>query len=396
MKNAAKKIMSKIVLLRSEDSVSACSYRDIADYLSVNDVDLILVHTQKTKDTEIIPKIKSACKNANIIAVTESDDSEILCHAFDCSIDDFVSIQTPDELFLMRVMWALKRKYSADNFEKNIEILSLAKILDKKTKFYRKEYTNKIFDKEYKSVLNSKNKTSYLMMISSDLIFPVKELAECINKIMRFSDIAGFYSDEKICLLLRNTSKDGVKQFFVRIKNIIGKKSSLSASAMNITDKPYADAVAVLNNILVKACKKPNTLIFDDDKEAKDALYPLRTSEISNLLKKSLVKKIDKTIHPAFFKMFAIYEPKFFNTKVIQSVGKNKSTFTFKSNLCYAQLALSYGNSDIITVEIDCIFYGKEKIEVCELNIDDVTGELIENLIQSVASRYKQALDGKE
>ena len=92
--------------------------------------------------------------------------------------------------------------------------------------------------------------------------------------------------------------------------------------------------------------------------------------------------------------MFAIYEPKFFNTKVIQSVGKNKSTFTFKSNLCYAQLALSYGNSDIITVEIDCIFYGKEKIEVCELNIDDVTGELIENLIQSVASRYKQALDG--
>lgn len=396
IKNVAKKIMSKIVLLRSEDSVSACSYRDITDYLSVKPVDLILVHIQKAKDNEIISKMKSAAKNTKIIAVTESDDLETLCRAFDEGIDDFINIQTPDELFLMRVMWAIKRKYLSDNIDKKTEILFLAKILDKNTEFYRKEYTNKIFDKEYKSVQNANNKNSYLMMISADLIFPVKELAGYIKKIMRISDTAGFYSDERICLLLRNTSKDGVKKFFVRLRNMIGNKTSISASALNISDKPYADAVVILNNLLVNAYNKPNTLFFEDERAEKGTVSNIHTSEISNLLKKSLVKKIDKTINPAFFKMFAIYEPKFFNTKVIQSVGKSKSTFTFKSNLCYAQLSLFYGNSDKISVEIDCIFYGKENIEVCELNLDDVTGELLEKLIQSVALRYKQALDGKE
>ena len=55
-----------------------------------------------------------------------------------------------------------------------------------------------------------------------------------------------------------------------------------------------------------------------------------------------------------------------------------------------------WGISTKVKIEIDCIFYGKENIEVCEINVEELNGELIEKIIQSVAARYRQALDSKE
>ena len=136
--------------------------------------------------------------------------------------------------------------------------------------------------------------------------------------------------------------------------------------------------------------------MFEDVNLSKETFKTVKTSEISNLLKNNPAKKIDKIITASFSKMFSFYEPKFCTSKIIQSVGKNKSTFIFKSNLCYAQLSLSYENPDNVSVEIDCIFHGKEKVEICEINADDLTAELIEKLIQAVALRYKKALDSKE
>ena len=393
-KDVAKKIMSKIVLLRFEDSVSVCSYHSIVDFVTDNEIDLILLYAESSKDTEIISKIKTVSKNTNIIVISETDDSELLCRAFDEGIDDYINIDTPETLFLMRVMWALKRKTFSDSSEKKSDILSLSKILDKNVEFYKKEYTNKLFDKEFKSILNSNDKTSYLVMLTASMGFSAEELANNLKRIMRLSDIGGFSSDEKIYLILRKTSKEGVKKFFERLKKIAGEKVLIFASAINISDKSYADSLTILNHLLSNAVESGADILFEDD------CLPTENTKneigTANTPSKNLIKKIEKIIHPAFFKMSAIYEPKFFNTKVIQSVGKSQSSFTFKSNLCYAQVSLSYGNSDKITVEIDCIFYGKEKVEVCDIKIEELTGDLLENIIQSVATRYKKALDNKE
>ena len=395
-KDVAKKIMSKIVLLRLDDVISVCSHRRIVDYVSEHDVDLILMYAENSGQTDTISQIKAVCKNTNVIIVSEYEDTSLICRAFDAGADDYISLDTHETLFLMRVMFSLRKKALADYSDKLSDILFQSKILDKNTSFYSKEYTNKIFDREYRKIADSEDENSYMMVVSGGSILSSVQLADSLKKIMRISDSAGIFSDDKIILILRKTTKDGVNKFFERLQNLVGEKVTLFASALNINKNSYSESLSVLSFLLPNAREVKNKIIFDDDKIISAFKGQIDINDVYNLAKKTSLKKVEKIIYPAFFKMSSIYEPKFFDTKVLQSVGKSKSSFTFKSNLCYAQVNLLYEDSTKVKIEIDCIFYGKENIEVCEINVEELNGELIEKIIQSVAARYRQALDSKE
>lgn len=395
----AKIIASKIVLLRSQDTISVVSYDLINDYFAANNSDLILLYAENMDDTEIVTKIKAIKGNSYIIFITEDNNPETLCRAYDLGIDDFISTDTPETLFFMRIMWGLKRTIQAKNSEKIAFSLSNQNIIDVNSGFYTKDNSEIFLAAEYKNLLASDNRNSYIAILSAksdnSSVFFSEELADFIRNNKRLTDTAGYLSDNRICLLLNNSSEEGVKLFYERLKKASEDRANIYISAVKIFDKPFMAVISALSELHSRAEENNNYLSVFDDNICDSLTYNLYLQNSKNQSQKYYNKPED-IFSSVFLANSAIYENELPNTQVLFATGKNESTFTFKSDLCYAKIKFSYGNGAKMMLELDYIFYGQEIVEGCEVKPQEFTAELVGNIIKTVAATYKRALNNDE
>ena len=394
----AKIIASKIVLLRSQDTISVVSYDLINDYFAANNSDLILLYAENIDDTQIITKIKAIKGNSYIIFITEDNNPETLCRAYDLGIDDFISTDTPETLFFMRIMWGLKRTLESKNSEKIAFSLSNQNIIDVNSGFYTKDNSERFLDAEYKNLLASDNRNSYIAILSeksgNSSVFSPEELADFIKNSKRLTDTAGYLSDDRICLLLNNSSEEGLKLFYERLKKTSDDRGNIFLSAVKISDKPFPQIISALSELHSRAEENNNYLsVFDDNIYSLTENLYLQDSKNQN---QKYFNKPEDIFSSVFLANSAICENELPNTQVLFATGKNESTFTFKSDLCYAKIKFSYGNGAKMMLELDYIFYGQEIVEGCEVKPQEFTAELVGNIIKTVAATYKRALNNDE
>lgn len=394
----AKIIASKIVLLRSQDTISVVSYDLINDYFAANNSDLILLYAENIDDTQIITKIKAIKGNSYIIFITEDNNPETLCRAYDLGIDDFISTDTPETLFFMRIMWGLKRTLESKNSEKIAFSLSNQNIIDVNSGFYTKDNSERFLDAEYKNLLASDNRNSYIAILSeksgNSSVFSPEELADFIKNSKRLTDTAGYLSDDRICLILNNSSEEGVKLFYERLKKTSEDRGNIFLSAVKISDKPFPQIISALSELHSRAEENNNYLsVFDDNIYSLTENLYLQDSKNQN---HNNINKPEDIFNSVFLANSAICENELPNTQVLFATGKNESTFTFKSDLCYAKIKFSYGNGAKMMLELDYIFYGQEIVEGCEVKPQEFTAELVGNIIKTVAATYKRALNNNE
>ncbi len=98
----AEKFGSKILLLRSIDSIGILSYQEALKNLDINNPDLIILHYEKNKDLEIISEILNdkPVNFAPLILLMETPDNDVICKAFDYGIEDFISEENGDAQYL--------------------------------------------------------------------------------------------------------------------------------------------------------------------------------------------------------------------------------------------------------------------------------------------------------
>lgn len=398
-KDKAKSIALKIVLLRSHDIISILSYDLVRDYFSENKVDLVLLYAENMDDLEIIPEIKALNDELYIILITDDNNPDILCRAFDLGIDDYTSADTNESLFFMRVMWGLKRKSQNVNMKKITASAVNQKIIDVHSGFYLKDNSGKFLEAEYNNILKTGNGNSFISVISSDYndnsVFSSEELAEIIQNIKRLTDTAGFLPDNRICMILNNTTEQGAEQFYERLKKVSEYKGKIYFSGVKISDKPYPFVISVLNNLHTKdkennnyfSLFNHNDLIFQSCN-----LYNQNENNVQN----DSVNTPENIINLIFSRKSVIYQSEFSDTQIFYSTGKNESTFTFKSDSCYSKIKFNYGESKKIRLELDYIFYGQEIVEGCEINYNEFSFQLVQNIIDTVANTYKRALENNE
>ncbi len=401
----AEKIISKILLLRSVDSVGIMNYDAAKELLKSKSPDLILVHVRDYDDVDLIQQIRFSenMKKTSIIMLSEFEDSDLLCKAFDAGIDDFMNIDCDETTLIMRIMWGLKKKLILDASSKKSDILSLIDVTDKSTGFYKKTYTQKVFNEEFNDILKQKGNVVFLI-VALDLKYKstvtVQGLGNVIKKIIRTSDTVGFAPDGKFYLLLYQTNEIGAKCVFERINKNITQGASVSAASMQVATGCFADSERILNKQLGQALIETNTLIFLNDEfdKTKPGAFDKSALKENNLkiIKRVFLNKIEKLVTPAFFKMQAIYEPKFFDTKISQNINDKESIFLIKSENSSAQIVVKYGDYTKLSVEITDTHKGESHSEKINFEPNELTSERLENIIQTVAEKYRKMLYGSE
>lgn len=153
----SEKFASKIILLRTYDSVAIFEKSEVVKRLEDAALDLILLHAEQAKDIDIIKELRMLpnLKNTTIIMLTEFYDEDMLCSAFDCGIDDFMDINTDNTELIMRIMWGLKKKKILDYCDKKSEVLKFIEETEPVSGFYKEKYTRKIFEDEYNKLIKN-------------------------------------------------------------------------------------------------------------------------------------------------------------------------------------------------------------------------------------------------
>lgn len=405
-KTKAEDFTKKVVLLRSYDSVGILAKENAIEFLQNKEPDLILLHIEAKEDTALIQRLRciKCLANTAIIILTEFDDEEMLCDAFDYGADDFMRIDSDDTELIMRIMWGVKKKILLDVSAKKNDILSKADITDFETGFYNKNYTEKLFEQEYNNIVLN-NLTAVFMMVAADLNcknnITNNRIAEIIKKVIRANDSCGFAQDGKFYILLYKTTEIGVSCIFERLNNLLPFGVSISASALKVGENSFSDAEYTLNKNLGAALIKGNNLIFISNRaEIKPAIkFGIKKEEIilPKNVKNLFIAKMEKMLIPLFFKMQAIYEPKLFNTKISQSFGETESSFLIKSTNFTSKITIKYENykKDILIGIIEMI-HGEKFCSNYSFGNKDFSAERLENIMQTVLEKFRQNLYDSE
>lgn len=401
----ADKFASKILLLRVSDSIEIMDYKKAKSKLNNHRPDLIIIHSDNTEQIDFIKEIKnfSNAKTASIILVSDNRESDFLCKAFDNGIDDFIEENADETILNMRIMWSIKKKLLSELEHKKSTLLSLIEVTVKNG-YFQKTYTPMIFEREYKKCL-TKYEDSVFMIISADIRCKSqsanKSIEEALAKNLRKSDICGHAPDEKFYLILHKTDERGAKNFFNRINNILPFETSISAAAIRISSiDNFKVAEKNLNKKLVQSLTDVNTINIVETTPKNISVEKINrlaepTQKVHTNIKylqRDFAKRMEKLISPAFFKMQAIYEPKLFNTDILQVFNSNECRFIIKKENNKSEIVIRYDNGRQIGIEITETYKFKTNTKELSFSQEEFSSEKVENIIQTVAENFRNNL----
>lgn len=406
-KNFATSLASKILLLRSSDSIGIMDYKKAEQKANNHPADLILVHINEFQQLNFIKTIKkfSNLKRASVLLISNHRESDFLCRAFDFGIDDFIEENADETLLNMRIMWCLKKKILTDISYKKSSLLTLIEVTDKNG-YFEKAYTQMIFEREYKKCLTRYDNTIF-MILSADIRCKSpnanKTIEEALTKTLRETDLCGHAPDDKFYLFLYKTDEKGAKKFFARLNNILPFETSVSGSAMSVSGiENFKIAENNLNKTLIQSLTSVNAINIvetvqknlENKSENIDRLNDTQKSGLANrkYLQRDFAKRMEKLISPAFFKMQAIYEPKLFNTDILQVFNSNECRFIIKKESNKSEIVLKYNNDRQIGIEISENFKFDVNKEELSFSQEEFTREKVENIIQTVAEKFRKNL----
>ncbi len=406
-KNFATKLSSKILLLRTSDIVGIMDYKKANSCINNQSADLILLHAEEAEQVNFVRRIKkfSNLKRTSIILISNNAESDFLCQAFDFGIDDFIEEDVDETVLNMRIMWCLKKKLQSDMLYKKSSLLSLIEVTDKNG-YFDKIYTQMIFEREYKRCLTRYDETTF-MIISADIRCKTatanKTIEEALSKNLRKNDICGHAPDDKIYLILHKTNEKGAKKFFQRLNDLLPFETSVSAAAMRISGiEDFKIAEKNLNKKLISALTSVNTLNFIETAQKNITVKEESVGKIINntknshsnikYLQKDFAKRMEKLISPAFFKMQAIYEPKLYNTDILQIFNSNDCRFIIKKENNKSEIVIKYDNGKQISIEITENYKFKTNKKELIYSQEEFSGEKVESIIQTVAENFRNNL----
>lgn len=391
----AKNFISKILLLRKTDLIGSCGYLEAKNELQNLSPDIVFFHIKDYQDTKKILEFKEikSLEKSVFIMLSEFEDSDLLCSAFDFGIDDFMSVNVDETALIMRVMWALKKKRASDLANRNSDILSFLNVTEQNTGFFQKTHTQKVFEKEYAKISENHEK-SIVMVISADILckskLPVTELGKIVKNVIRSNDIAGFAPDEKVYLILPNTDETGAKKLFERISERLDGVTVSATAAENFCAM-FSELEKILNKQLARALTTSEKFIFvPSDFETSSKTISSQKDKL--LTKASILKRLEKVVTPTFFKMQAIYEPKFFDTKISQINSEKEMSFIVSGAFLSLKISIKFEDFPSIMVLIKNVLRGSSSTEKHYFDIDELTTERLENIMQTELDVYRTNL----
>lgn len=402
---AASEIRSKLILLRDVDSINVSTFQnaEIALDKSVPDCIIIFSSNEKDETLELISRIKSdlILRNTPIILASTKFEQEFVLSAFDDGISDYINYGSNEAELLMRVIWALQKNDMQRIIENRKELLAELNVIDKSTGIYSKEYTQKVFEGEFKDIFKYKSYASF-MIISPDISSKNKLsptfLASVIKKSTRNSDIIGQTADNKFYVLLKKTKTNGVLIVYERIKNSLNGGATVSAGALEIGKKlPLEKIIEATEKSLTMALEQTGTILFSENNKKQETgswIDKVSSSQKNfKLFKQAFIKKLDNVITPIFYQMQKKLESQLLNTRIQQRSSETISTFSLQKYDCQSVLKISYPGFAKVNIDIMNVF-GQEQFEDrTMLDISELNEQKLIDMFEKMIHDFRKKAD---
>lgn len=396
--NATELILSKLVLLRDNDKITKCNYKETKKALQNSLYCVVLLYAD-IKEQELIFKtiktIKETKPDSEIILIPNDVNTELILKAYDAGIYDYVPIDAESFDFVIKTINCYKLRTLKNIEQRNEKFLYQQGVIDEKTNLYKCNYLKDIFidiadDLRIQNgifsilTLNDKNKTK----ISTN------RLAGIIKTTVRGDDIIATARGGKFYLILPNIDLEGTKKLIQKIQDKMGEEFKIHAGMAKIgiqsfetLDKLTQDSLksAIQNDEMTVSLSEvtgmQNGWLEDEDQP--------RHKDFK-LFKVAFTNKMKNVIEPIFFRFQKECETKLTNTQVSQYANNIESVFSLKNETLHSELVIRFNGYAKFKIEINHSGLDSAENTKKEFPLSQLTDKELTKLLKQLKQEYKQ------
>ena len=396
--NATELILNKLVLLRDNDKITKCNYKETKKALQNSLYCIVLLYAD-IKEQELIFKtiktIKETKPDSEIILIPNDVNTELILKAYDAGIYDYVPIDAESFDFVIKTINCYKLRTLKNIEQRNEKFLYQQGVIDEKTNLYKCNYLKDIFidiadDLRIQNgifsilTLNDKNKTK----ISTN------RLAGIIKTTVRGDDIIATARGGKFYLILPNIDLEGTKKLIQKIQDKMGEEFKIHAGMSKIgiqsfetLDKLTQDSLksAIQNDEMTVSLSEvtgmQNGWLEDEDQP--------RHKDFK-LFKVAFTNKMKNVIEPIFFRFQKECETKLTNTQVSQYANNIESVFSLKNEILHSELVIRFNGYAKFKIEINHSGLDSAENTKKEFPLSQLTDKELTKLLKQLKQEYKQ------
>lgn len=396
--NATELILNKLVLLRDNDKITKCNYKETKKALQNSLYCVVLLYAD-IKEQELIFKtiktIKETKPDSEIILIPNDVNTELILKAYDAGIYDYVPIDAESFDFVVKTINCYKLRTLKNIEQRNEKFLYQQGVIDEKTNLYKCNYLKDIFidiadDLRIQNgifsilTLNDKNKTK----ISTN------RLAGIIKTTVRGDDIIATARGGKFYLILPNIDLEGTKKLIQKIQDKMGEEFKIHAGMSKIgiqsfetLDKLTQDSLksAIQNDEMTVSLSEvtgmQNGWLEDEDQP--------RHKDFK-LFKVAFTNKMKNVIEPIFFRFQKECETKLTNTQVSQYANNIESVFSLKNEILHSELVIRFNGYAKFKIEINHSGLDSAENTKLEIPLSKLTDKELTKLLKQLKQEYKQ------
>lgn len=396
--NATELILNKLVLLRDNDKITKCNYKETKKALQNSLYCVVLLYADIKEQESIfktIKTIKETKPDSEIILIPNDINTELILKAYDAGIYDYVPIDAESFDFVIKTINCYKLRTLKNIEQRNEKFLYQQGVIDEKTNLYKCNYLKDIFidiadDLRIQNgifsilTLNDKNKTK----ISTN------RLAGIIKTTVRGDDIIATARGGKFYLILPNIDLEGTKKLIQKIQDKMGEEFKIHAGMSKIgiqsfetLDKLTQDSLksAIQNDEMTVSLSEvtgmQNGWLEDEDQP--------RHKDFK-LFKVAFTNKMKNVIEPIFFRFQKECETKLTNTQVSQYANNIESVFSLKNETLHSELVIRFNGYAKFKIEINHSGLDSAENTKKEFPLSQLTDKELTKLLKQLKQEYKQ------
>lgn len=396
--NATELILSKLVLLRDNDKITKCNYKETKKALQNSLYCVVLLYAD-IKEQELIFKtiktIKETKPDSEIILIPNDVNTELILKAYDAGIYDYVPIDAESFDFVIKTINCYKLRTLKNIEQRNEKFLYQQGVIDEKTNLYKCNYLKDIFidiadDLRIQNgifsilTLNDKNKTK----ISTN------RLAGIIKTTVRGDDIIATARGGKFYLILPNIDLEGTKKLIQKIQDKMGEEFKIHAGMSKIGIQSFETLDKITQDSLKSAIQNDEMAVslsevtgmqngwLEDEDQPRHKDF--------KLFKVAFTNKMKNVIEPIFFRFQKECETKLTNTQVSQYANNIESVFSLKNETLHSELVIRFNGYAKFKIEINHSGLDSAENTKLEIPLSKLTDKELTKLLKQLKQEYKQ------
>lgn len=396
--NATELILNKLVLLRDNDKITKCNYKETKKALQNSLYCVVLLYAD-IKEQELLFKtiktIKETKPDSEIILIPNDVNTELILKAYDAGIYDYVPIDAESFDFVIKTINCYKLRTLKNIEQRNEKFLYQQGVIDEKTNLYKCNYLKDIFidiadDLRIQNgifsilTLNDKNKTK----ISTN------RLAGIIKTTVRSDDIIATARGGKFYLILPNIDLEGTKKLIQKIQDKMGEEFKIHAGMSKIGIQSFETLDKITQDSLKSAIQNDEMTVslsevtgmqngwLEDEDQPRHKDF--------KLFKVAFTNKMKNVIEPIFFRFQKECETKLTNTQVSQYANNIESVFSLKNETLHSELVIRFNGYAKFKIEINHSGLDSAENTKKEFPLSQLTDKELTKLLKQLKQEYKQ------